>query len=235
LKGARPEQLVVVVGTGTDVGKTWVSAALLSCAAHSGVTVAARKPAQSFEPGTGPTDADVLSSATGEVPETICRPHRWYEVPFAPPMAADSLGRPTIRQQELLEEIEWPDPSVNLGLVEMAGGVASPIADDGDPVEFVRDLNPDRFILVADAGLGTIHAVRASLALLENRFGARDEPMNHDWVLVVLNRFDDGNELHRRNADWLQSKDSIDVVLSPREDPQACGLRLVGRIEKFLH
>ena len=44
--------------------------------------------------------------------------------------------------------------------METAGGVRSPQADDGDAVDLVRLLAPDLVVLVADAGLGTINAVR---------------------------------------------------------------------------
>ena len=163
LRGPRPEQLVVVVGTGTDVGKTYVSAALLLASHALGMTVAARKPVQSFDPEDEVTDADVLATASGEEPTVVCPAHRWYEVPYAPPMAADSLNRPIMFHEDLLEELVWPFPRVSLGVVEMAGGVASPIAfDDADPVEFIRALDPDRVILVADAGLGTVNATRLS-------------------------------------------------------------------------
>jgi dethiobiotin synthetase len=61
----RPRGLVVVTGTGTGVGKTWFSAVTLGLLRDRGVSVAARKPVQSFEPGDGPTDAEVLAAATG--------------------------------------------------------------------------------------------------------------------------------------------------------------------------
>ena len=46
----RPTHLVVVAGTGTDIGKTWVAATLLTAWRDGGWAVAARKPAQSFDP-----------------------------------------------------------------------------------------------------------------------------------------------------------------------------------------
>ncbi len=59
--------LVVVAGTGTDVGKTWVGCRLARHFRERGLSVAARKPAQSFAPDqAGPTDAEMLASATGE-------------------------------------------------------------------------------------------------------------------------------------------------------------------------
>ena len=48
---ARPRRLVAVVGTGTAVGKTWVTAGLARRLAARGVPVAVRKLAQSFVPG----------------------------------------------------------------------------------------------------------------------------------------------------------------------------------------
>jgi dethiobiotin synthetase len=190
----RPETLVAVAGTGTEVGKTWVAARVITRLRERGVRVAARKPAQSFAPGDGDaTDAELLAEASGETAEAVCPRHRWYEVPMAPPMAADALGRPPFTIDDLVREItwSWPDPSPAVGLVELAGGPASPIALDGDGADLVHRLAPDHTLLVADAGLGTINAVRLSASVLTGR------------LTVVLNRFDPTDDLHRRNAQWL--------------------------------
>ncbi len=127
----RPDRLVAVVGTGTEVGKTWVTCATLRLLRAQGVAVAARKPAQSYAPGDPATDAHLLGAASGEPAETVCPPHRWYDVAYAPPMAADVLGRPTFTVADLIAELSWP-PAVDIGFVETAGGVRSPIAADGD-------------------------------------------------------------------------------------------------------
>ena len=222
---------MVVVGTGTDVGKTWVSAALLNAARTAGMTVAARKPAQSFVPGDDPTDADVLGSASGEEPTVVCPAHRWYEVPYAPPMAADSLGRPAISQRDLYEELLWPEPRVALGLVEMAGGVASPIAHDAnqDPLDFVRALDPDRVILVSDAGLGTVNATRLSYRAIVKHLD-RGGPEDLDWIVIVLNRFDAECELHQLNKNWLSMNDGLHTVTSPIGDVSRTGWSLITRM-----
>ncbi|MGH2685804.1 MAG: hypothetical protein ACRDJP_10105, partial [Actinomycetota bacterium] len=73
----RPRFLVVVAGTGTEVGKTWAACAIAAAARMAGRRVAARKPVQSFEadergaPLT-PTDADLLAVATGDDPTSVC-------------------------------------------------------------------------------------------------------------------------------------------------------------------
>ena len=211
MSAPRPDRLVVVIGTGTDVGKTWVAAAALRGLRHHGLTVAARKPAQSFTPGDRQTDADVLGATTGEAPTSVCPSHRWYEVPMAPPMAAEVLGRPPFTIRDLIAETVWPD-GIDLGLVESAGGVRSPLAadDDGDAVTLVAALMPEVVVLVADAELGTINSIRLTMAAIEPLTATRDDLD----LIVVLNRFDVGNDLHRRNDAWLREHDGLNVMTS---------------------
>lgn len=198
----RPDRLVMVTGTETEVGKTWVGAALASAWRDAGHRVAARKPVQSYRPGTGPTDAHVLAAATGEHPDEVCPPHRSYEVAMAPFMAAAKLGRPPFTLAELVAEIVWPD-GVDVGLVEAAGGVRSPMTTDGgDTVDLVEALAPDDVVVVAHAGLGTINAVRLCVAALAG------QP-----VRVFLNRFDARSELHLANQAWLAAHLPVPVVV----------------------
>jgi dethiobiotin synthetase len=207
----RPARLVFLAGTGTAVGKTWTAAAVLARLRGAGLRVGARKPAQSFDAAEGSTDADVLAAATGEAPHDVCLPHRWYARPLAPPMAADALGAPPFTVGDLLDELRWPD-GVDVGLVEGAGGPRSPIAGDGDNVTLSSAIAPDLVLLVADAGLGTINAVRMSGAAFAE-----------EQVVVVLNRFDEHDPLHHRNRDWLGCRDGFDVVT----DVEAAAARIV--------
>ncbi len=193
---------MLVTGTGTGTGKTWVGAQLLAALRAAGSPVAARKPVQSFEPGTETTDAVVLALATGERPVDVCPEHRWYEVPMAPPMAAEILGRPEFGVEDLVTELRWPE-DVRYGLVEGVGGPRSPLASTGDTVVLARALEPDSVVLVASPELGTINAVLLAVAALDHR-----EPV------VFLNRYGDENPLHARNAQWLRSREGLDVVTS---------------------
>lgn len=189
-----------MTGTGTEVGKTWVGARVLARLRADGLRVAARKPVQSFAAGESSTDADVLAQASGEEPGEVCPAHRWYERPLAPPMAADVLGRAPFTISDLVGEITWPD-DVAVGLVEGVGGPRSPLAADGDTADLVRALAPSVVVLVADAGLGAINAVRLSAAALPA-------------PLVVLNRYDTTDDLHVRNRRWLADACGLDIVTS---------------------
>ena len=125
---------------------------------------------------------------------------------MAPPMAAAALGRPTFSITDLVAELSWPD-ATDVGLVESAGGPRSPLAADGDTITLTEALAPDIVVLVADAGLGTINAVRLSL----DAFGTLAP------VVVALNRYDDVLPLHRANRDWLEATPGCSIVTDPAD------------------
>jgi len=223
----RPRRVVLVLGTGTEIGKTWVAAALARTAREHGARVAARKPVQSFEPagapgaghGTtspaapaGPTDADVLAGATGEDPSEVCPPHRWYGVALAPPVAAEVLGRPAFTLSDLLGELVWP-PEAEIGLVEGVGGPRSPLAANADGVDLCRALRPDAVVLVAAPGLGAINAVLLSA-------GALPHP-----PFVYLNRYRRDDPTHAGNRVWLESRAGLRVTTTISELAHSLGLR----------
>jgi dethiobiotin synthetase len=62
-------------------------------------------------------------------------------------------------------------------------------------------------VLVADAGLGTINAVRLSLEAL-------DRGAHLATLLVHLNRYDGSDELHRANRAWLAERHGLDVEVT---------------------
>ena len=134
---------------------------------------------------------------------------------MAPPMAAESLGRPPFTIEDLVSELRWPADAVDVGLVETAGGVRSPLADDHDCLALCVALAPDVVVLVADAGLGTINAVRLTIDALRSAPAA---PLAA--VVVVLNRFDASVDLHVRNREWLQARDALAVVVVPGGEPE---------------
>jgi dethiobiotin synthetase len=234
--GVRPERLVLVCGTATDVGKTWVCARLLIELRSRGASVAARKPAQSFDLDSegarlgGATDAEVLGAASGEHPGDICHSFRSYHRAMAPPMAAEALGLPAFTVADLIEEMVWPSHRVDVGIVETAGGVRSPQASDGDTTHLLASLQPDVVILVADAGLGTINSVRLSMEALRTvtdgaaTGGEAGNGITGVRTVVVLDRFDGRHDIHRRNRAWLVERDRYEVVTVPGEEQRLIDL-----------
>jgi len=219
----RPDRVVLVCGTGTEVGKTWVAARIVTELRSQERSVSARKPAQSFDVGRhgeclgGATDAEALAAATGESPGDVCHSFRSYHRAMAPPIAAQALGLPPFTVDDLVGELIWPNVGVDVGLVETAGGVRSPQADDGDVCDMVAALAPDLVVLVADAGLGTINNIRLTMDALAGVPGKVP-------VVVVLNRYDGRHEIHRRNHEWLLERLSYRMVTLPGGEAELAGL-----------
>jgi dethiobiotin synthase len=214
----RPTRLVVVTGTGTEVGKTWWVAALARALREEGRAVAARKPVQSFAPtdAISDLDASVLGAATGVTPETVCPSHRWLVEPMAPPMAAARLGLAPFTIADLAAEITWPE-HCEVGLVEGAGGLRSPLADDGDTLALIDALAPDDIVVVAHAALGVVHNVRLVLDALAAGNGRDVTNRPPRTVTVALNHFDDRDPLHVTSRVWLVDRDGLTVVTAARE------------------
>jgi dethiobiotin synthetase len=202
----RPKKLVGVIGTQTDIGKTYVSSRWLLLLREQGLKVAARKPVQSFDNDAN-TDAMQLATATGEYAIDVCPQHRNYPLALAPPMAADVLQRPRIHLGDLLLEMNWP-AHIDVGLVETVGGPLSPLAHDGDCMDFLARVQPDLLLLIADAGLGTLNAVRLALSCVAQT------PLRLTKLTVFLNRYDEENTLHRLNRQWLQENHGVNAISS---------------------
>ncbi len=142
---------------------------------------------------------------------------------MAPPMAAEALGRSAFTIADLAVEIEWGFAAAQVGLVESAGGVRSPLASNGDTVTLVEELQPHLVVLVADAGLGTINGVRLSMEAL-------DKGAHVASIVVFLNRFDGADDLHRRNREWLIDRDGFEVVTAVSELSGRVRAALVGSL-----
>lgn len=142
-----------VIGTGTDVGKTMVSALLaLKFNAHY------FKPIQAGVP----TDSDFMRNVIGHarVHDEIYR----LEKPLSPNQAARYEN---IRVD--ISRISLSDKSENSRLiVESAGGLLSPINECETMIDLAQHLNL-KTIVVARSGLGTIsHTLQTIAVLREN-------------------------------------------------------------------
>jgi dethiobiotin synthetase len=207
--------IIFVTGTGTEVGKTWTLVRLVRALRAEGRAITVHKPVQSYaRDELGHTDAELLADAAGVDAGAVCPDHRWYAIPMAPPMAADALGAPPFTIAELAAETRPTIASDGLAFVEGAGGPRSPLAVDGDNVDLARAVGASLAILVADAGLGTINAVRLCV----------DALAGFD-TLVALNRFAPADDLRRRNRDWLAGA-GYQVL----EDPRALARAVLERV-----
>ena len=152
--------VVVVSGTTTGVGKTWLTAALARALLRRSVPIHVRKPVQSFDPSDGPTDAEILAAAAGAPTEVVCPSSLSFPLPLAPPVAAQVLGRPVPRLGDVLAGLSPAGEGVVL--VEGVGGPRSPLASDADTVRLAEVLHAGAVVIAAEPALGAISLVTMS-------------------------------------------------------------------------
>jgi dethiobiotin synthetase len=143
---------VVMVGAGTNVGKTHVACALASELVRRGVPLVARKPVESgyVEPS---SDAAALARAAGH---PLLRPHHALDEAVSPHRAARRAGLTL----ELAPLLTWCG-NEPFSLVETAGGLLSPLAPSLTNLELTVGLAPSAVVLVVANRLGALHDVRA--------------------------------------------------------------------------
>lgn len=167
-------QTIFVAGAGTDIGKTYVACALIRGLRGKGRTVDALKPVLSgFDPD-DPSSADTarLLDALGRAVTTFAieamSPLR-FKAALAPDQAARREGR-TLYLAELTticrRRMDVPD--ADFLLIEGAGGVMSPLAEDGTNLDLIQSLGVP-VVLVTGSYLGAINHGLTALETLKAR------------------------------------------------------------------
>lgn len=165
---------MIVTGVGTDIGKTYVSAAIIRGLRERGVAVDAVKPVISGFDEAHPeqSDAGVLLAALGEpvTPQTIevMSPFR-YAAPMSPPLAAAREGR-SIRFADVAGACRerMADAGRALLLIEGAGGVMSPLSDGATVLDLIEALAAP-VLLVTGTYLGAISHTLTAVEVLRRR------------------------------------------------------------------
>lgn len=156
--------ILVVTGTGTEIGKTVVTAAL--AAAARGRSVAVLKPAQTgLLPGEHGDVAEVARLA-GEV--TAVELARFPD-PLAPATAARRAGLAPLRPQEVADAAQKLATEHDLVLVEGAGGLLVRFDDDGGTLADAAQLLGAPVLVVTPATLGTLNATALTAEALRAR------------------------------------------------------------------
>lgn len=150
---------IVVVGTGTEVGKTHVTTALVRAAVRAGLQAVGLKPVESGV-GTGISDASRLGAASLF---HVKQPPYAFPDPVSPHLAAERAGR-RVDFGRILRWVNGHDAEVSF--VETAGALLSPLDLRRTNLDLTIALAPTVVLLVAADRLGVLHDVRATLGPL---------------------------------------------------------------------
>lgn len=201
---------VFITATGTDVGKTYVSALLVKKMRELGVNCGYYKPALSgaIKQNDGsllPGDCDfVLKTAGVDVDPVTCVSY-CFEEAVSPHLAAArqgikiSIDKIKLDYEQLLGEYEFL-------VVEGAGGITCPFDMSEVPLllpDVIKALDLN-VIIVADGGLGTINSVLLTVEYAKSR--------GLNILGIILNNYDKDNFMHVDNKIQIERLTGIKVI-----------------------
>jgi dethiobiotin synthetase len=221
---------VFITGTGTDVGKTFIAAALIRYLRGAGRTVDAIKPVVSgFDPAQAATsDPGVLLAALGLEPrgEHLDRISPWrFAKPLSPDLAAQAEGR-TVDFRALVKLCQ-DLPSRNKDvLIEGVGGIMVPLDRTHTVLDWMTALRVP-VLLVAGSYLGTIsHTLTALHVLAQRRLDIAG--------VVVSESTTPGASLDDTVATIARFAQPIEVIGVPRLASDAVAHPSIARIAELL-
>ena len=168
-----------VIGTGTDVGKTYVTGLLLkylrdngynACYFKAALSGAVKNPDGDLIPGDA---VEVLSMANLDEDTDFVVPYV-YETAVSPHLASRIEGHP-VEMDVVRDAYNKVASKYDYVLMEGSGGIVCPIRYEGKDSknnimleDIINELDLN-VVLIADAGLGTINSIVTTYEYLKNR------------------------------------------------------------------
>lgn len=204
---------IFITATGTDVGKTYVSALLVKQLRERGILCDYYKPVLSgaiiHVNEVLAEDAEFVCNTAGLDGDPLARVSYTFEPAVSPHLAAGMEGR-TIVLEKIIEDYKHIASKNDFTVVEGAGGIITPL--DLDIKLFMYDI-PEVLgldtIVVADAGLGSINSTFLTVDFLKRT------PVKVKGV--ILNNFAKEDFMHLDNLKVIEL---------------LCGVKVLGTVAK---
>lgn len=203
---------IFITGTGTDIGKTYVAGELVSAIQGEGFDAAYYKPVLSGSDNIFESDAGYVRKRCELEQPPLSMVTSMYHDAVSPHLAAAHM-----QQGVDLDIVKADFGAVSMlhdvTVVEGCGGIVCPLTiyADGRKImqeDLIRTLGL-ACLIVADAGLGTINATVLTIEYMRAH--------GLDICGVILNRFDDTNEMHQDNLAMIEKLGGVDVVATVAE------------------
>lgn len=206
---------IFITATGTDIGKTFVSALLVKYLRKQGIHAGYFKPVLS---GAEKKEGALIDSDVHYVCSTARLEKNAEELvsyafePAVSPHLAAKLENKLIKKEKILEDFFRVSQEFDYMVVEGCGGIVCPLRLDEDPLMLadVIQMLKLELMIVASAGLGTINTVVLTV----------DFAKKHNISIqgIILNHYEEGNYLHEDNRRQIERLTGIPVIALVREN-----------------
>lgn len=208
-------KILFIVGTGTDIGKTYVSGLILKKLKESGVSAAYYKAAmsgnvRSEDGGLIPGDALRVREVSGvrQSLEEMC-PYV-YENAYSPHLASKVEGNP-LRMTVVTDGLRNVCGSYEYVTLEGSGGILCPLRFDEEEIwlaDVIRACGAG-CLLIADAGLGAInHVGLTAYYMKKHKIPLRG---------IVFNHYKPGDVIQEDNRKMCEYLTGVEVIACVRD------------------
>ncbi|MDY6465955.1 MAG: dethiobiotin synthase [Succinivibrio dextrinosolvens] len=208
-----------VTGTGTDIGKTYVSAAIARELTKKNLSIAYYKAAVSGSDSIEHSDAGFVRDSSRIKQNTESLLSYLYEKPLSPHLAARGENR-FASLDKILKDFNSLRGNYDYVLSEGAGGIICPVVwEKNDHLMYLDILKALKLnaVVVADAGLGTInHTVLTISYLKQNSIKVKG---------VILNNFDNSSVMHSDNLQMIEEISGTNVIATLGKGDKKLNLR----------
>ncbi|MGO5052710.1 dethiobiotin synthase [Lachnospiraceae bacterium LCP25S3_G4] len=214
---------IFITGTGTDVGKTFISALIMKQLVTHNISAGYYKPALSgaslegkmLIPGDAKYVCDVaqLSASPSTLVSYI------FQTPVSPHLASELEGK-EIELEQLYNDYCFHQQQHDFILVEGCGGIICPLRAGTTPlmlVDVIKRLELD-IIIVASSELGTINSTLLTVSYARQ----------HQLPIrgIILNHYNKYNFLHKDNKKQIEHLSGIPVLCCVGEQDTCINLNL---------
>lgn len=207
---------IFITGTGTDVGKTFVSALIVKKLREDGIRVAYYKAAMSgnerdSEGKLVPGDAKYVKDVSGIEEQLFEMCPYVYENAVSPHLASKLEDNP-VSLENVKQGYARLCEKYDFILVEGSGGIMCPIRYDDSKImleDVIKELELES-IIVADAGLGTINSVVLTWYYMKSH--------NLPVKGIIFNNYHKGNVMEEDNIKMCEELTGLKTLAMVEEN-----------------
>ena len=210
---------IFITATGTDAGKTYISALIVKKMREAGFNCGYYKPVLSgvVEENGILKDSDCNYVVnTAKIPDSAddCVSYWWKEA--VSPHLASYRAHDTIDINKIKNDFSKKSEKYDYLLIEGAGGITCPLILSNSEKYLLKDLIKElntSIIIVADGGLGTINSTLLTVEYAKNN--------NIKIEGIIINNFNPDSFMHQDNLkqiEYLTGLKVLDTVVKNQKD-----------------
>lgn len=201
---------IFITATGTDVGKTYVSALILKTLRENDINAGYYKSALSGAENINGKliagDAKYICNISGIEKDPSSLVSFVYEKAVSPHLASKTEGNP-VEISTILSDFEKIKSQFDYVLVEGSGGIICPLRLDNDKqimlTDVIKKLDLD-IIIIAESTLGTINSTVLTVKYAES--------LGINIRGIILNNFDKTDTMHCDNKKQIEFLTEIPII-----------------------